>query len=81
MIGIWNDVDRLIWRNNHVTGTSVVLPDDVEMEFGTYFWMVTALRDGKLGFASLSMSRKDRQVDVTGDKVRLAKSIGISFGD
>jgi hypothetical protein len=46
-IGIWNDVDRLIWRDNHVSGTSVTLPNDIEMEFGTYFWMVTALRDGK----------------------------------
>lgn len=41
---------------------------------------MVALRDGKLGFSSLSMSRKDRQVDIAGDKVRLAKSIGISFG-
>ena len=48
VIGIWNDVDRLIWRNNHVKGTSVVLPDDIELEFGTYFWMVTALHEGKL---------------------------------
>jgi 6-phosphofructokinase 1 len=41
---------------------------------------MVCLRDGKLGFTSLAESRKERQVDVTGDKVRLAKSIGISFG-
>jgi hypothetical protein len=43
-IGIWDDVDRLIWRNNHVQGTSVELPTDIELGFGTYFWSVIALR-------------------------------------
>ena len=46
-IGVWDDVDRLMWRNDRVQGTSVVLPDDVELGFGTYFWSVTALRDGR----------------------------------
>ncbi len=41
---------------------------------------MVCLRDGKLGFTSLSESRKERHVDPLGDKVRLAKSIGISFG-
>ena len=44
-IGIWDDVDRLIWRNNHVQGTSVALPTDIELGFGTYFWSVIAVRD------------------------------------
>jgi hypothetical protein len=46
-IGIWNDVDRLMWRSDHVRGTSVDVPKDVEFEFGTYFWMVTALQDDR----------------------------------
>jgi hypothetical protein len=46
-IGIWDDVDRLIWADYHVHGTSVVLPDDVGFEFGTYFWSVTAVRDSR----------------------------------
>ena len=46
-IGVWDDVDRLMWRNDHVQGTSVIMPDDVELGFGTYFWSVTALRDGR----------------------------------
>jgi hypothetical protein len=46
-IGIWDDVDRLMWRNDRVEKTSVTLPDDVELAFGTYFWSVTALRDGR----------------------------------
>ena len=46
-IGVWDDVDRLMWRNDQVGGTSVAFPPDVELGFGTYFWSVTALRDGR----------------------------------
>lgn len=46
-IGVWDDVDRLMWRSDRVQGTSVMFPDDVELGFGTYFWSVTALRDGQ----------------------------------
>jgi hypothetical protein len=46
-IGIWDDVDRLVWRSDHVAGTFVDVPKDVEFEFGTYFWMVTALHDDR----------------------------------
>jgi hypothetical protein len=46
-IGVWDDVDRLMWRNDKVEGTAVTMPDDVELGFGTYFWSVTALRDGR----------------------------------
>jgi hypothetical protein len=46
-IGVWDDVDRLMWRYDKVEGTSVVMPNDVELGFGTYFWSVTALRDGR----------------------------------
>ncbi len=41
---------------------------------------MVCLRDGKLGFSPLAESRKERQVDPHGDKVRLARAIGISFG-
>ncbi len=46
-IGVWDDVDRLMWRNDRVQGTSISMPDDVELGFGTYFWSVTALKDGR----------------------------------
>jgi hypothetical protein len=46
-IGIWDDVDRLMWRNDRVPGTSVALPEEVELGFGTYFWSVTALSNGR----------------------------------
>lgn len=45
-IGIWNEVDRMVWRLNGIEGTSVARPADVELEPGTYFWTVSALRDG-----------------------------------
>ena len=44
-IGVWDEVDRLVWRTDHVRGTSVTAPKDVKFEFGTYFWSVTALRE------------------------------------
>ena len=46
-IGVWDEVGRLMWRNNRIVGTSAALPDDVELGFGTYFWSVTALREGQ----------------------------------
>jgi hypothetical protein len=46
-IGIWDDVDRLMWSDFHIRGTSVVLPEDVRLEFGTYYWSITALREGR----------------------------------
>ncbi|MDY7227897.1 6-phosphofructokinase [Hyalangium rubrum] len=42
---------------------------------------MVALRNGKIVTASLSESRKERRVDPTGETVRFAKSMGISFGD
>ena len=44
-IGIWNEVDVLMWRSDHVSSTSVALPGDVVLDFGTYYWSVTALRE------------------------------------
>lgn len=41
---------------------------------------MVCVRDGKLGFSPLSDSRKEKQVDLTGDKVRLARAIGVHFG-
>ena len=46
-IGIWNEVDVLVWRQNDIPATSVTRPDDVPLEPGTYFWSVSALRNGE----------------------------------
>jgi phosphofructokinase-like protein len=41
---------------------------------------MVCLRNGQLGLTPLSDGRKERHVNLSSDKVRLAKSIGISFG-
>lgn len=46
-IGVWDDVDRLIFRADHIKGTSIVVPKGVEFVFGTYYWSITALRDDR----------------------------------
>jgi hypothetical protein len=47
-IGVWNEVDQIIWRQDHIPGTSVDRPEDVPLEPGTYLWAVSALREGQL---------------------------------
>lgn len=42
---------------------------------------MVCLRDGKLQFTSLAESRKERHVEAGSDKVRMARAMGISFGD
>lgn len=45
-VGIWNEVDRLIWREDHIKTTTTTRPKELELEAGTYFWTVAALREG-----------------------------------
>lgn len=44
-IGVWNEVDGMVWRQSGLRSTSVMRPKDLTLEPGTYFWSVTALRD------------------------------------
>lgn len=44
-IGIWNEVDMLIWRVNDIATNSFV-PTDLRLEPGTYFWTISALKNG-----------------------------------
>jgi hypothetical protein len=46
-IGVWNEVDVLVWRQNNIPTNSVTRPDDVPLEAGTYFWSVSALSNGE----------------------------------
>lgn len=46
-IGLWNEVDRLLWRQDGITGTSVDRPAELDLEEGTYFWLVSGLRNGQ----------------------------------
>ena len=45
-VGIWNEVDRLMWRQDGIAGTSTPGPTTSELEPGTYFWTISALRGG-----------------------------------
>lgn len=46
-IGVWTEVDQLLWRQNNIPTTSVERPADVKLEPGTYFWSVSGLREGQ----------------------------------
>ena len=43
-IGVWSEVDVMVWRRDDVPGARVTLPPEMRFEPGTYFWSVTALR-------------------------------------
>ena len=42
-IGVWNEVDRMIYRQNGIKTNSLTWPKDSPLDLGTYFWSVTAL--------------------------------------
>jgi hypothetical protein len=46
-IGLWNEVDVMVWRRDDVRTSSVEWPADLRVEPGTYYWSVTALRDDR----------------------------------
>jgi hypothetical protein len=46
-MGIWSEVDMLVWRSGEVTTAFVDVPKEVNLDAGTYFWSVTALQDGR----------------------------------
>jgi hypothetical protein len=43
-IGIWNEVDQLVWHQTHIPTTSIDRPEEIRLEPGTYFWSISALR-------------------------------------
>ena len=44
-IGIWNEIDMLVWRHDSITTNSFV-PTDLELAPGTYFWTISAVKGG-----------------------------------
>ncbi|MEQ1912928.1 MAG: hypothetical protein ABMA15_29200 [Vicinamibacterales bacterium] len=46
-VGIWNEVDTLIWRLDHIPTNSFTSPADLKLDPGTYFWTISALREGE----------------------------------
>ena len=45
-VGIWNEVDMLVWRADHIATNSFDRPDSLRLDPGTYFWTISALRGG-----------------------------------
>jgi hypothetical protein len=45
-IGVWNEVDMLVWRKDRIATNSFV-PTDLDLQPGTYFWTISALRQGE----------------------------------
>ena len=43
-IGLWNEVDVMLWRQDGIHQNHVDWPKDVKLDPGTYFWSVTAIR-------------------------------------
>lgn len=43
-IGVWSEVDRLMWRQDDVPTASIERPEELQLEPGTYFWSVSAIR-------------------------------------
>jgi hypothetical protein len=46
-VGIWNEVDTLVWRADNIATPFVAWPGGRALDPGTYFWSVTALREGR----------------------------------
>src|SRR5262245_6207674 len=44
-VGIWNEVDVRILRVGNLKSNSVDWPDGLEVEPGTYFWSIVAIKD------------------------------------
>ena len=50
-IGVWNEVDQIIWRQDHIAGTSVDRPEDVPLDPGTYRMVLRVWAYRRLGTA------------------------------
>lgn len=46
-IGIWNEVDTLIWRQDRIASTSYDSTETLKLDPGTYFWSISALQQGE----------------------------------
>ena len=46
-IGVWSEVDVLMWRQDNLSATSVERPVELRLAPGTYFWSVAAWREGR----------------------------------
>ena len=54
-MGIWNDVDTLVWRQDGIEATSLNRPEDLQLSPGTYYWNVVALTEADQQIATSGM--------------------------
>jgi hypothetical protein len=47
-VGIWNEMDTLVWRADKIPTAFIAWPGERALDPGTYFWSVTALRQGRV---------------------------------
>lgn len=45
VLGVWSEVDQMMWHGE-TTGTSLALPQELQLDYGTYYWSVSAFRAG-----------------------------------
>jgi hypothetical protein len=45
-MGIWDEADRLLFRADRIPDTFYEPPTEFQLAAGTYFWTVSAVRDG-----------------------------------
>jgi hypothetical protein len=46
-IGVWNEVDRLMWSQDDIRATAIDRPGDLDLDAGTYMWRVSAIRNDR----------------------------------
>lgn len=47
VIGVWSEVDRLMWSQGDIPGTSIDRPAELDLDAGTYVWRVSAIRNDR----------------------------------
>lgn len=43
-IGVWNDIDILLWRQRGIPGNHIDRPKELALDAGTYMWSIAAFR-------------------------------------
>ena len=46
-LGLWNETDRLMWRTDDLKAPMVAWPKDLYLDYGTYFWSVSAMQNNR----------------------------------
>lgn len=45
IVGVWNEAGVMVMRHDAVREAFIAVPTENPLPFGTYFWMVTAIRN------------------------------------